>query len=583
MNLDKTIEFIRSNFLYLCIWAIALLTVVGLNVISKNSFTFIGVTESREININSNHAVVIKEIHVIPGQSVKEGQLLIELKRPDLETKINEVTHKLKELTSQYKLNAKLNSEMQSIDNTDTGEEDTLSIQMKALESELKILYEGQENLYIFAQFTGHIGAVNYKKGESVSPFQPLVTIHKSTPTLIRGFIHESHLGDVRVNKGVKISSVGRKEKMSASITSVGNRIVELPERFKRNPNDRVWGREVIIQIPEMNNFLLGEKVFLDLDDNSRSISNISYLKNTTNDKKDEIYQEISNRPKDNLLEPSGLIYIPELKKFLMISDESDNNRPLVYLLNSNAEMDSHVIEVDGLDKINDTESISVDELGNVYLLASQSPNKKGKEKKSRQKFVKLKRSGVHLTLDSEILLYEQLSLIAKNNEHEEWVRLLSQGKENELYIDIEGMFFANKNVYLGLRNPVSHKKEVIILQLEDIDSIFAEKKINANQVSIWKKISLPVNRDSDRNEGISDMFLLEDQLYFTTANNGHLHRGRVLVMDIESSSPKELAFFKNKKPEGISFDSDLQNFVVVFDNNEPLKTQYMTILKSAN
>ncbi|NNK02095.1 MAG: hypothetical protein HKP58_16915 [Desulfatitalea sp.] len=66
---------------------------------------FLGIAETREIVVNAEKAVEIKEIHVVPGQSIGTGQLLLKLDRPELTLRINEISHQLEELKVQQRLN----------------------------------------------------------------------------------------------------------------------------------------------------------------------------------------------------------------------------------------------------------------------------------------------------------------------------------------------------------------------------------------------------------------------------------------------------------------------------------------------
>ena len=48
-------------------------------------------------------------------------------------------------------------------------------------------------------------------------------------------------------------------------ITGLGSRIVEIPDRLRKNPDLKTYGREVLISIPPTNFFLQKEKVILNL------------------------------------------------------------------------------------------------------------------------------------------------------------------------------------------------------------------------------------------------------------------------------------------------------------------------------
>ena len=46
-------------------------------------------------------------------------------------------------------------------------------------------------------------------------------------------------------------------------ITGLGARIVEIPERLRRVPTSKLYGREVVLAISSDNTFLQGEKVII--------------------------------------------------------------------------------------------------------------------------------------------------------------------------------------------------------------------------------------------------------------------------------------------------------------------------------
>ena len=90
-----------KKLLYLT-WILAFFMVVKTSSLIQNEETteFQGIAETREVIVNSENCVEIRRIHVLPGQEIQKGRLLVELKRPTLTMKLNEITHQLKELKS---------------------------------------------------------------------------------------------------------------------------------------------------------------------------------------------------------------------------------------------------------------------------------------------------------------------------------------------------------------------------------------------------------------------------------------------------------------------------------------------------
>jgi multidrug resistance efflux pump len=310
--------------------------------IRKEAASFSGLADTKEIIINSESAVEIKKIRIMPGQFVKQGDTIVELTSHDLDLKISEISHQLDELRTrsaahvnmtraeirqlkvqqsekvnaiksqiqpmeaQYELNKKLLSGLKSIKSNDAVKDekndstnpmsiqienlkkqlelsidssqiqvdrlrkelsfqgDPLADEIRRLDEQLKMLTEEKKKLFIVAQITGIIGAVYFKDGEKVAPFTPIMTLHMESPSFISGYIHENAYSSIKVGQTVQIQSLSESGvTMTGIITGVGSRIVEYPIRLRRLPEVQMWGREIIIKLPERNKLLLGEKVII--------------------------------------------------------------------------------------------------------------------------------------------------------------------------------------------------------------------------------------------------------------------------------------------------------------------------------
>ncbi len=218
----------------------------------------------------------------------------------------DEFQTQIRELGAQYELNKKLTSKLKSIDTLKKNGEDNnpinpiqlkiqnlknemdhslrqiqmqidelksgmskdenpLGIKINSLEQELALLKEDEIKLKITSPIKGVIGSVNYKQGEKVSPFTTLLTLHNKAPSYIKGYIHEKIYSKVQNGQSVKVfSTSGKSNYVKGEIVGVGSRIVEYPIRLRKRQDIQIWGREVVIKIPEENSFLLGEKVMIE-------------------------------------------------------------------------------------------------------------------------------------------------------------------------------------------------------------------------------------------------------------------------------------------------------------------------------
>lgn len=98
---------VESPRLLYSAWVLALGIIVAMSFNGKEGASdFQGIADTREVIVNSENAVEIKNFHVLPGQVVLSGDPLVELNRPELTLKINEISHELEEVKNRHTLNA---------------------------------------------------------------------------------------------------------------------------------------------------------------------------------------------------------------------------------------------------------------------------------------------------------------------------------------------------------------------------------------------------------------------------------------------------------------------------------------------
>lgn len=131
----------------------------------------------------------------------------------------------------------------------------------EALRRELELLQKEQDDLVITSKGSWVVASVNVRDGEKVSSFSPIITLTRKSPSLVRGYIHEKMYKRVGVGTTVTIISQADGKKLEGEIIGLSSRIVEFPIRLRKIPESVIYGREVIIRIPEDNALLLGEMV----------------------------------------------------------------------------------------------------------------------------------------------------------------------------------------------------------------------------------------------------------------------------------------------------------------------------------
>ena len=166
-------------------------------------------------------------------------------------------------------MQAEINSLIIQID----ASEKPLLVQRKQIQKHLDEVSRQAEELTIRANFKGRIGSINFKPGEKIPSFQSIITVHGLFPKSAKGYILESVANDVNIGQKLWVHSSNgtNTDVIFGEVESLGNRIVEYPERLKKNQSFKSWGREVNISLPENNKFLLGEKVQISFSPQEKS------------------------------------------------------------------------------------------------------------------------------------------------------------------------------------------------------------------------------------------------------------------------------------------------------------------------
>ena len=139
--------------------------------------------------------------------------------------------------------------------------------QISRLEAELQFDEDHRvQPITVVAPSDGLVGNIHCKEAEHISSFQTLISFYEPHPQFVKGYVHEDlslkvSVGDTFQVKSLKDESIS----YSGVVTGLGSRIIEIPERLRKMPEVRTYGREVTIKISPDNTFLQKEKVALEL------------------------------------------------------------------------------------------------------------------------------------------------------------------------------------------------------------------------------------------------------------------------------------------------------------------------------
>lgn len=132
--------------------------------------------------------------------------------------------------------------------------------QIKQLDVKKEYITNQKNRLFIRAPFDGIIANMNVREGESIQSFSAIGSMYEPTPPLVVGYINEKHNTILTVGDSVWVSSLYHPDKsITGVIMTKGQRVIEIPEKFRKMPEVKTYGVEVFIKINRNNNFLQKE------------------------------------------------------------------------------------------------------------------------------------------------------------------------------------------------------------------------------------------------------------------------------------------------------------------------------------
>lgn len=245
---------------------VALAVLMGLTGhLQRSQLECLGVADAQETRISFETPVIVKRIFVIPGQNVVKGQPLIEVEPQELNIRMLEVQTELDSLQSELEFRRSLletfsgrkkEAAKQELESSPVAKE------VDGLRRQYEELKRLQSQAIKFAEADGVVATVNYRVNEQVPPFDPIMTLSSSVPSLVYGFIHEDRLSDFQVGDSIQVESISESNRsVRGKVISLGRRITLFPLRLQNAFGHQYWGRELVVALPDTNNLFMGEKV----------------------------------------------------------------------------------------------------------------------------------------------------------------------------------------------------------------------------------------------------------------------------------------------------------------------------------
>lgn len=462
---------------------------------------------------------------------------------------------------------------------------DSKLAELKERETEFK---RQVTDLKVQAKFNGRVGSVNYKPGETVEPYQPILTVHGFSPKFIKGYIHENVFNQVKVGQKVWVKSNTNSNQnmpINALVESLGSRIVEYPDRLKKNMMVSAWGREAVIRLTQNNSLLMGEKVIVALEEPAEDLNlmgsimdffsnaiHVSQASTQTRSVDEAEGYPIRSRIKnlnDFDIEASGIIQAANTDYFI-VSDESENGRPELFKLNNQGEIIKR-LPIQFKKEVDDLESISR-QGDTVYVLSSLDKNKK-----KRRLLLRLLIKDDLVVLDGHINLYKMLKKLSTSSRDISTRQFLKNAISNKS-MQIEAHGIHQNNLYVGFKTPLDIQGKTVFIKFDNINKIFADKTAQVDG-AIWKKISL-LDPQTGSPTHLSDMLFYQDQLLLLGVNESHaIASSHLWSYQYAASKLSTIKSFDRLKAEGISATSKQNVVMVVFDGDGNQSSRFLPLL----
>lgn len=248
------------------------------------------------------------------------------------------------------------------------------------------------------------------------------------------------------------------------------------------------------------------------------------------------------------MLELSGLAWAPSLERYLVIVDDTididGNVRHGAFLLTlgRNGHLDPEPLPVEGVNEIDDAESLTAGPDNTFFLLTSHAPNKKGKLKKARRQLLRMALEGRRLKVTGQLDLYQ-----GKNNLSEQ---LQKVGIPKDTPVDIEALTYHAGALFLGFKSPLLDDGAAMIMRLDRTAEAFDKGKLGPGDLYPWAKVNLSVPHalggGPPVSEGIADLQFAGDGSLYLCANSP---KGRPRMGEAPSGgwpNPRETGWRRN-------------------------------------
>ena len=448
-----------------------------------------------------------------------------------------------------------------------------LQAEKKVCENRLERLRKRRAGLVLRAPMGGRVSEIMKRVGEVVSAGQPLVTVVSKKASRVIACVYEKQAMDMRVGRKVTLYPRGWSDRtFKGHVMAIGPIVDQVPARCRPQRRQRAWGRDMFIQMDEAADLVPGLAFNVSLEKKPLLHKYASAAPVERGKDRPSLMSVPAPLKSVSRFEPSGLIWVPRLARYVVVSDDTghkgrNKHVPWLFLMSMKGRVDPKPLALNGVEKVNDLESIAQGADSALYVLSSQSYSKKGKRKGSRQLFARLEPWGLSYRRYGSVRLAELLDAAGSET-------LSRLGISDTRELDIEGMTAYAGGLLLGLKSPLSADGKAIIWQMKHPARLVASGRLSEAGLGMWGKVKLSVKADGRQVPGgISELLALPDGslVVASTASNinptsqdGTLWR--VSRTEEGPLNQRLVRTFPGQKPEGLALSPRAGRLTIAFD-----------------
>ncbi|NOZ00587.1 MAG: HlyD family efflux transporter periplasmic adaptor subunit [Deltaproteobacteria bacterium] len=424
----------------------------------------------------------------------------------------------------------------------------------------------------------GYVVDILARQGDTLPAYAPIVAVEEEQASAVDVYLPETEEAPAAVGQLVEIvSKRGREFDARGRVVFIYPGYMPIPERlmFRRQ---MAWALKMRVALEHGHRLRPGESVNVRVLDGvalaaEPSVATLDSVEGKSPKKGGPMPMKVPGELRSKTrFEPSGIVWLDDIHRFLVVSDDTglkgmENHAPWVFLMTTRGEVEPDPLTIEGLKSINDLESVTMADDGTLFLVASQSVNRKGKRPLNRRLLVRVSRKGRHLKAKGIVPL---LQTVREAFEAQGKTKT-ALGLDNAglAALDIEGAAWKDGALYFGLKQPIS-PEGALIWKLDRLDALFAKAPFRPGDLTLYARVDLGAFKG--RKAGFSDLFFGADGAMYALATIPDVDDGeqqgtflRIERADGGKWIARDLMRFAGLKPEGL-YPAPSGGFMIVFD-----------------